>query len=262
MRDDLDIFICAHKDFKAYPTNDVYKIIHGNEKIDVPLRQYSETHTELSDLEFSLAEGSRIYWLYKNYKLKKYIGICHYRKYFSFFDKIPDIEKIFSGHDIIVTKPQTSCSVIKQYSASHRTDDLIDLLNIIKEINPSWFNKGVLDCVNKNVLYACNMFIMESSEFLKYCEYVFNIIKEFCKRRGWKNDEDIRKYVEEHKNEYLKQVYPGNTIEYQSRVLGFLLERLTSIYISTNFENPHIIPMIITEDKYKTNNKEYIFKKE
>jgi hypothetical protein len=247
----VDIFICAHKDFNACPKNKIYKVIHGNEDISVPLEEYTESHTEFSDFEFSLAEGSRIYWLYKNYNPKKYIGICHYRKYFSFFDDVPNIEEIFEAHDIIVTEPQTQYGIIRQYSLTHNVRDIIDVINIVNETQKSWIERGFMKSVNGNVLYACNMFIMRSDDFLKYCECVFGVIKEFCKRRGWENDNDVKKYVELNKEDYLKMIYPGNTIEYQSRVLGFLLERLTSLYISTHFSKPYKFPILVTEDKYK-----------
>ena len=136
MENNLDIFICSHTDFKIYPKNNVYKIVHGKEHITVPLEQYIETETDLSSLEYSLAEGSRMYWLYKNYKLKKYIGICHYRKYFDFFENVPNIDELFKEHDIITTTPLTEKSLLDQYSEYHRKEDLIEICEIASQMYP------------------------------------------------------------------------------------------------------------------------------
>lgn len=255
----VDIFICAHKDFKEFPNNPVYKIIHGKEKINIPLEQYTETTTDLSPMQFSLAEGSRIYWLLKNYEPKDYIGICHYRKYFKFYDNVPNIDCIFKDHDVITTEPLTHISIANGYAISHRFRDLQDMANIACRLYPEWA-KEFVKALNGNILYSCNMFVMRKNDFKDYGDKAFSILKGFCNERGWNTDEGIKKYVEEHRNEYVKNIYPGNTTEYQQRILGFLLERITSAYISTMFKNPYTVEMITTEDKYKGKEGEKYFK--
>lgn len=248
--EDADIFICAHKDFKEYPDNDVYTIIHGDEKINVPLKQISEGKTDISPMEFSFAEGSRMYYLWKNYDFKKYVGFCHYRKYFNFFDKVPNIDKIFKNYDVILTNPIKCGSIPMEYGYYHNINDLMAVKDIIQK-NYKQYYKSFMDACLSGIMFPCNMFIMKSDDFKEYCSFIFGVLKEFTKQRGFKKDTDIKIYVQKHSNEYLKDFYPNNTVEYQSRMCGFLLERLTNAYIFYKFRNPLCFSRIETETKYK-----------
>ena len=247
--DDVDIFICAHKDFKVYPDNDVYTIVHGNEKISVPLKQISESEDDISPMQFSFAEGSRMYYLWKNYGFKKYVGFCHYRKYFSFFDKVPDIDKIFKNYDVILANPIKCGNIPMEYGGYHNINDLMLVKDIIRNKFKEYYSAFIRACMS-GIMFPCNMFIMKSDDYKEYCSFVFGVLKEFTKERGFKSDNDIKIYVKKHSNEYLKNYYPNNTIEYQSRMCGFLLERLTNAYIFYKFKNPLCFSIMETETKY------------
>ena len=54
----------------------------------------------------------------------------------------------------------------------------------------------------------------------------------------------------ENKDKYIKDFYPNNTIEYQYRIYGYLLERLVNVFILKNFKNPKFSRVLITEQKY------------
>jgi len=249
MNEKADIFICAHSDFDVYPRNSVYKVIHGcDHPLNVDLEQYVETETDLSPFQFSLAEGSRMYWLYKNYCFKDYVGFCQYRKYFGFFEEVPCIEDIFKSHDVVVCRNNIGVSMYQQYAISHRIKDFDDAFIIFSKICPNISNK-IRISICQNFMYDCNMFIMRSDDFKEYCNVVFTTIREFCRKRGWVMDSDIVSFVSNHKSEYIKQAYPGNLIEYQSRVLGFILERLTSLYIGAVFKRPYLCDKIMTNNK-------------
>lgn len=246
---DVDIFICAHKNFEKYPDNDVYTIVHGHESIDVPLKQIEEGDTDISSMEYSLAEGSRMYYLWKNYNFKKYVGFCHYRKYFNFFDRVPNIDKIFENYDVILTNPIKCGSIPAEYGYYHNLNDLMAVKDIIQKDFKEYYQPFMNACFS-GIMFPCNMFIMKSEDFNEYCSFVFGVLKEFIKERGFKNDNDIKAYVRKHSAEYLKNFYPNNTIEYQSRILGYLLERLTNAYIFYKFKKPICFSLMETEDKY------------
>ena len=67
--------------------------------------------------------------------------------------------------------------------------------------------------------------------FKEYCEIFFDICNEYLKHYNIKNIEDVYKLVENNKSKYLKDGYPGNDIKYQSRIGGFLSERIFNIFI-------------------------------
>lgn len=246
---DVDIFICAHKNFSVYPNNNVYKIVHGKEKIDVPLEQIEESNTDISPMQFSFAEGSRMYYLWKNYDFKKYVGFCHYRKYFNFFGSVPEINKLFQKYDVILTQPIKCGSIPSEYGYYHNINDLISVKKIIQNKYSDYYDAFMKACFS-GIMFPCNMFIMKSDDFKEYCSFVFGVLKEFVNEKGFKTDDDIKKYVEKHSSEYLKNFYPNNTIEYQSRMCGYLLERLTNAYIFYKFKTPLCYQIVETEKKY------------
>ena len=63
---------------------------------------------------------------------------------------------------------------------------------------------------------------MKKSDFFKYCEFMYDVLFEFDRRHNLTSDEDVLKYV---KNNF-----------YQSRLQGFLSERIANIFYFNNFK--------------------------
>jgi len=239
---DCDIFICAHKDFDCYPKDNTYKIITDKDKLakenySLEIIENTPSKNELFNLSYN--EGSHIFYIYNNYAYKKYIGFCHYRRYFDFENEI-DLDEIFQKHDIIIPSKLNfnGMNLYDQYGYFHNLDDLNIVLDIISEDFPSTIYNNVMKYMAMPILIPYNIFIMKSKDFGDYCNFVFPILKKFDEIRHFKNKNDINKYVTKHADQYLKPFPPNNTVEYQSRLEGFLLERLTSLYIMMTFKNP------------------------
>jgi len=231
MNDNLDMFISTHRDFAHYPTNSVYKVITDEGiNISAPLDVLRDGDHEIYDRSFSYAEGSRIYWVYKNYQLKDYVGFCHYRSYFSFFNDIPDINEVFSQYKIITGYPDRISSIYEQYDKSHYISDMNNLLSVIDD-------DKIKNEVHSPLLYKRNMFIMRKDDFIDYCNVVFGYMLKFDALMNLKTDDDCKRL--------------HNDI-YQSRVDGFLLERLTSMYISSHFTTNEIktYEIKMTEERF------------
>lgn len=251
--DNLDIFICAHKDFDVYPKNDVYKVVHGDEKINVDLPQIVEGNGDsLITKQQLYGEGSRIYWIWKHCELKDYVGFCHYSKYFGFYDNVPNMDEIFKKWDCVATRPLNVKNLFKQYTKCHNNDDLVWLSQIIKRQHPQMFKKFVYVMMNP-FLFSCNMFIMKKEDFIKYCEFVFPILQEFDMLRNFRTSKDAKNYVIKNKDKYIKKFAPNNSIDYQSRIDGFLLERLTTTYLLTNFKSILKCNIKTVDNKYNKN---------
>ena len=58
----------------------------------------------------------------------------HYRKYFNFFDKVPNIDKIFKNYDVILTNPIKCGSIPMEYGYYHNINDLMAVKDIIQKI--------------------------------------------------------------------------------------------------------------------------------
>lgn len=231
---DLKIYICTHKDFSSPVKSDYYKIIDAR-KINVNL--------PFDDLFYS--EFYQFKWVNDNLELPEYIGFCHYRKYFSFLDNIPDMDKIFENHDVITLKPLFTGNNRKQYEQCHNVDDLDIVKNIINN-DFKEYKEAFEIFENNNILFPCNMFIMKREDFKEYIKFIFNVLDKYTQIAG-----DINKRIEDNKKKYLKNFYPNNTIWYQYRIAGYIGERLTNVFIYKHFKNPLMYDMIQTEDKYK-----------
>jgi hypothetical protein len=139
MENNVDIFIGTQKTFKPAVTNDAYKIVVGNHEIEnnSNLELIQCKHDALLDDKFY----SEIYMLShvaKEYPLKKYVGFCHNRRYFSFLDDIPNLDELFEQYDAIVAKPlQYKSTVKQQYANCHNIEDLYIIGGILADKYPT-----------------------------------------------------------------------------------------------------------------------------
>ena len=155
-------------------------------------------------------ELTGIYWAWKN-DTSNYVGFCHYRRKFDL--SVVQIDHIFSGDiDVIVTVPILNfAGVRKQYGKDHVIGDWDTFIDVISDTTPRYLDaaKAVQDGI---YYYAYNMFIMKRDVFDEYCGFIFPILEECEKRIGDKED------------------------TYQNRYVGFLAERLLSIFLTKHSE--------------------------
>ena len=236
MKGNVDIFICTHKAFDIITKSDIYKII-DSKHTDVNLPLDDKFYSEL--LSFKHVND--------NIQLKDYVGFCHYRRYFSFLDDIPNLDDIFSNYDCIVPKPIIfEQSVKRQYGLLHNIEDLFIVGGIIADKYPqhanAWHN-----FINGNIFVPFNMFIMRQEDFKEYIKFVFGVLDEYLRIVGT----DINKRIYDNYEKYIKDFYPNNTVDYQHRIGGYLAERLTNVFLMSKFKKMKTYPVILTENKYK-----------
>lgn len=252
--DNIDIFICSHKQFEPKVKSSVYKIVYNHEIS-------GETNGELEAIhipsDYKLFDGlndaflSELYsykWICDNYELKDYVGFCHYRRYYMFFDSVPHMNEIFSNTECIISKPvYYELNVREQYDKYHNIEDIDIVTDILNEKFNEYSNAFKRE-LEGNELIPCNMFIMKKDDFKEYINFIFSVLEEYVKRIGG----DVKKRVEDNKDKYLKDYSPNDTIEYQLRIGGYLSERLTHAFITTKFERIMWYDVMITEDKYES----------
>ena len=169
----------------------------------------------ISNLNSMYCELTAQYWAWKNLDAD-YYGFCHYRRYFNFSNNIyredsygnviePYIDhtmiekygldektmrKVIEENDIIVTERKDLRKVGKGYESvlSQYEDapllhkkDIYTIQNIIKKLYPE-FDKYVSEHLNGHVSSFCNMYILKKNIFFEYCQWLFSILKEFCKQ--------------------------------------------------------------------------------
>jgi len=239
----LNLFIITHKDFKNYINNKYYKILCDDftqlqNKYDINIIT-TKKNNELYEKKIGYSEGSKIYYIFKEYKKKtmnsKYIGFNHYRRIFSFGNNIPNLDDIFKKYDVILKKHnKLRTSLKKQYYMKHDKDDIEDILDIIKDKFPKYYSTAK-KTLNSKLFYICNIFIMKKEDFIKYGNFTFEILLEFDKRHNLTNDDDIKNFVsKKKKNKKFK-------INIQRRLEGFLMERISNIFYNFHFKNKYEI---------------------
>ena len=232
----IKIFIMTHKDFINFRYNSAYTIVADDKselKNKYNLDVIFATEGKFYNKRRGYGELSKLYYIYQLYKKgeisSKYIGLNHYRRYFEFTDNIPDFEGIFKKYDIILGNRVTlNPSVRKRYCVGHICKNFDDSLDIIKKIKPDYFDTAI-EFAKNNKIYYYNMFIMKKEDFYKYCEFIFDILIEFDKKYNFKSDEDVLNYTS-------KIFKNAKAALRQSRLQGFLSERLSNIFYIKNFK--------------------------
>ena len=253
----LNIFIVTHKDFKNYRYNPVYKIIANDpsklrDKYDLEVL-YCDENSKLKDMDVAYGEISKFYHVYNLYKSGKmssqYVGFNHYRRYFSFLDDIPDLDKIFKKYDVILTNQlfiskRNHSNLRSNYCKYHLCRNYDEMIEIIKDKRPEFY-EAAIEASNMSLFYSCNMFIMKKRDFINYCEFMFDILFEFDKRHNFKTTKDMQVYM--------RQYYDEKEVAFQARTQGFLSERISTIFYHKyfNFSRIKIIGMTMGSPKSK-----------
>ena len=248
---DVSIFVCCHKDYKSVGIkNPVYKLITDKDIKNKSKLELIKTDGYLDNRLWS--ELSQIYYIWKHTKLQKdWVGFCHYRRYFDFMNKIPELTK-----PVIPTKLASEYNNFINYDVNHNHEDLYLLHGIIKEKYPDYF-KPFVKMLDSHYYIPYNMFIMPKKMFNAYCKFIFGVLFEFGKKIHVENDYvSMIKRIGLNRDNYIKKPgYPNNSFDYQARVFGFLSERLTTafffkIIMEKDFDAVEEIPVKVTEKTY------------
>ncbi len=241
----ISIYVIAHKPY-IFPNNDEYKIIQVGDSKESFSKIRDNSGENITNKNQCFAELTAQYWVWKNDIKSDIIGFCHYRRYFDFKLKEGEyflgkercckylqnnfdaqfIEDNLQKADIIlpVPFPLKEISIRRHYSIFHDIEDLNLMKQVLLELYPE-YRQAVNITLEKNEMYACNMFIMKRSLFQSYMKWLFNIL--------------------EHMEPFVK-IKQG----YQTRILAFLAERMLNIYVEFNQLKIKEIPRIFIDKKY------------
>ena len=217
---DVQIFVSYHKPFKLFKNKYLQPIHVGRDvflnkdtcdgdyqKIKKWLLKNTigdNTSDNISLKNPNYCELTAQYWAWKNCNAN-YVGFCHYRRLFDLNNS--KISKLLNEYDIILPRIFTlDCTVREQYNRNHIKEDLDKTLEIIASKYPDYMEDAE-NVLNKKTIYFCNMFITNRELFNSYCEWLFDILFE------------------------LEKVTVISENKYQSRIFGFLSERLLNIFI-------------------------------
>lgn len=234
----LNIYVCAHKEFdQSIIPDKCHEVLFFN-----------DLHNEKEKMKDFYSEGYHIYDIsHKDLKKYKYIGICHYRRFFN--DTCENLISYMQEYDCILPERYNigNMSVYGQYSRHFNGED-IELIGHIIEKHYKEYEDSFYDVMNGNILHVWNMCIMKTEDFKEYVEWVFDILDKFCKIRGFNNIKDVNKYVDENKNKIpnmtnteLDKYFTSNW--YCSRIGAHLLERLLNVFVKYKFNKVKEVPV-------------------
>lgn len=237
-----DIFVYSHVSFSSSVNNEPYKILtnskEGDGKFDGGLKIYRDnTGDNIADMNLMYNEYTGLYWIWKNWKLKDYVGLNHYSRYYFCGDHLPDFDDIFNEqeHSMIINEP---VMLLRDrwytnrtwYGKWHCLKDYELLREVVLDMHPD-YEDGWKRMEKANYCYNSSMFVMRNSDFKEYCNFIFPILEEVRKRRGWNTDEDCTRWVDEHKSDYIKEGQAYYNVRMQARIVGYLAERAMNTYI-------------------------------
>lgn len=221
---DIKILVATHKPYRFVKDSSYVPIQVGaaiNKKLDFI---GDDTGDSISVKNKNYCELTALYWAWKNLDYD-YCGLVHYRRYFTIdkkmfantdqkFEAILDetmLKNTFESNDVILPKKRNYYieSTYSQYANAHNAKDLDITKDVIEELYPNYI--PTFEAVMKSKKgHRFNMFIMKKDIFNEYCEWLFTILFEVEKRV------DISNYD-----------------PYQSRIFGFISERLLDVFIET-----------------------------
>ena len=244
----IKILISTHKEFDCPDNNDFLPIHAGKEVSDIKLiYQGDNTGDNISSKNINYCELTSIYWAWKNLNDLDFIGICHYRRFFLFnhflkhfpngliynsneLFKLKSVltidENIFKKYDFILPEPiYLGRSIYDDYAFFCNKEDFDTLGDVIKLLKPEYFDNYLKLFHSTSKLSPYNMFVTSHKNFDKYCDWLFSILFEVEKRIQISSD------------------------LYQSRVFGFMAERLLNLYIYHNQFSVKYLPVIKVDNE-------------
>ena len=222
---DIKIIVATHKKYQM-PKEEIYFPIHvGAEGKESLGYQGDNTGENISLKNPNFCELTGLYWAWKNLDAD-YIGLVHYRRYFSMKKSLPkreeqkfeivlskeEIEKKLEQNDIILPKQRNYYieNVYSHYEHTMHIEPLIETGKIIQEKYPEYYSE--FENLKKTTkMHAFNMFIMKKDYLDQYCTWLFDILFELEKRI------DVSQYDAFH-----------------ARLFGRVSERLLDVWIKTN----------------------------
>ena len=230
---DVKIIVATHKTYRM-PSDEMYIPVHVGAAGKNSLGYTGDnTGDNISEKNKNYCELTGLYWAWKNLNAD-YIGLSHYRRHFSIKPQSDrwasiltkeQLELLLKDCDVVLPKPRNYFieSNYSQYAHAHHAIDLDTTRAILSEKYPEYI--PVYDNYMKRTTgHRFNMFIMKKEKFDAYCSWLFDVLFELERRL------DISQYSQN-----------------DSRVFGFVSERLIDAWLETNSVKYKEIPCMFME---------------
>lgn len=230
----VSIYVVTHKAFQC-PKGELYRPIQvGKSRTKTNLGILSDdTGINIAEKNSEYCELTALYWIWKNDVDSDYIGLCHYRRYFSkncsglikkSYIREDDVLEILTKNDVIVPKKNYwgKKTVAEMYDYGNSEMDLNIIRKIISEDFPDYVT-AYDNVLNSHSAFYRNMMICKRDIFSEYCDWLFSVLFKF--------EEEIK-----------KQNVSAD------RKMGFISEFLLDVWVLKNNMKTYQSGLINTED--------------
>ena len=163
------------------------------------------TGDHISEKNREYCELTALYWIWKNTS-SQYAGLCHYRRHFELNEDLLD-QLCKSEVDVAVTVPILNFPSVKEvYRQDHVKQDWEIMMEAVGILQPK-YQKAAEEVEKGIYYYGYNMFFARKEIVDDYCSWLFPILA-YCEGHCEKKEDP-----------------------YQNRYIGFLAERLLTIYL-------------------------------
>lgn len=225
---DIKIIVATHKKYQM-PEDKMYLPVQvGSQNAKDLGYQRDNTGENISSKNPYYCELTGLYWAWKNLD-SEYIGLSHYRRYFTQNNRIPKKEderfkniltyeradQLLNDIDIILpTKRKYYIeNLYNHYKHTMFIETLDETEKILKEKYPEYIDE--FEKLHKRTsMHAFNMMIMKKHILNEYCKWLFDILFELEKR-----------------------IDPSQYDSFHARYLGRISERLLDVWINTKGYN-------------------------
>ncbi len=218
------MYIVSHKAFKIPKLDECYKPIYvggfaGDNSKDTLNDLSGDSISRLNPL---INEATAIYWIWKNDRQSDIVGIVHYRRFFFNDDRVNldrhflgqlEIEQYLQTYDMIVAGIHMEWWMTISERLSKTIDkracrEAMDIVESLIRIKQPDYLEAFHHVFNGHSFFPCNMFITRKEIFDKYCQWLFDIIPDAC-----------------------EQFHPERYDDYSKRAIGFVTERLLTVWL-------------------------------
>ena len=194
---DIKVIVAAHKKYQM-PEDVMYIPVQVGAEEKESIKEYIQDNTgdNISLKNPYFCELTGLYWAWKNLEAE-YIGLVHYRRYFTNEKKIPkeenekfkivltqkEAENILEKADVILPKKRNYYieNLYSHYEHTMYVEPLDETRKIIEEKYPEYLEE--FDKLHKRKsAHMFNMFIMKKEILDEYCTWLFDILFELEKR--------------------------------------------------------------------------------
>lgn len=178
----LNIFVAVHKECEVY-SNSTYQPIWAGKALSTESLPWTgdDSGLNISKKNRMYSEMSVHYWIWKNIS-SEYVGLCHYRRYFSTVFTEKNIEEEMTDCDIILPCAIYHNSPLKEklYTSMCPEDREIFLM-VIKQHFPDYYPAAIKYLFNNRKDYAFNMMVCKKELYDKMMNFVFDVLFD-CER--------------------------------------------------------------------------------